>query len=191
MFIQTEATPNPATLKFLPGKEVLIEGTADFRDAETARAASPLAGRLFDIPGVVGVFFGYDFITVTKDGQDWQHLKPAILGAIMEQFMSGAPVMASGGQAATDRADQAGEFYDKADSEIVITIKELLDTRVRPAVAQDGGDITFRGYENGTVFLHMKGACAGCPSSTATLKHGIQNLLRHFVPEVEHVEQIG
>lgn len=191
MFIQTEATPNPATLKFLPGKEVLIEGTADFRDAETARAASPLAGRLFDIPGVVGVFFGYDFITVTKDGADWQHLKPAILGAIMEQFMSGAPVMASGGQAATDRADQAGEFYDKADSEIVITIKELLDTRVRPAVAQDGGDITFRGYENGTVFLHMKGACAGCPSSTATLKHGIQNLLRHFVPEVEHVEQIG
>jgi Fe-S cluster biogenesis protein NfuA len=158
MFIQTEATPNPATLKFLPGKEVLIEGTADFR---------------------------------TKDGADWQHMKPAILGAIMEQFMSGAPVMASGGQAATDRADQAGEFYDKADSEIVITIKELLDTRVRPAVAQDGGDITFRGYENGTVFLHMKGACAGCPSSTATLKHGIQNLLRHFVPEVEHVEQIG
>ncbi|NGO51169.1 NifU family protein [Allomesorhizobium camelthorni] len=191
MFIQTEATPNPATLKFLPGKEVLIEGTADFRDAETGRAASPLAGRLFDIPGVVGVFFGYDFITVTKDGADWQHLKPAILGAIMEQFMSGVPVMASGGQAATDRADQAGEFYDKADSEIVITIKELLDTRVRPAVAQDGGDITFRGYENGTVFLHMKGACAGCPSSTATLKHGIQNLLRHFVPEVEHVEQIG
>jgi Fe-S cluster biogenesis protein NfuA len=191
MFIQTEATPNPATLKFLPGKEVLIEGTADFRDAETARAASPFAGRLFDIPGVIGVFFGYDFITVTKDGPDWQHLKPAILGAIMEQFMSGAPVMASGGQAATDRADQAGEFYDKADSEIVITIKELLDTRVRPAVAQDGGDITFRGYENGTVFLHMKGACAGCPSSTATLKHGIQNLLRHFVPEVEHVEQIG
>jgi Fe-S cluster biogenesis protein NfuA len=191
MFIQTEATPNPATLKFLPGKEVLIEGTADFRDAETARAASPLAAKLFDIPGVTGVFFGYDFITVTKDGPDWQHLKPAILGAIMEQFMSGAPVMASGGQAATDRADQAGEFYDKADSEIVITIKELLDTRVRPAVAQDGGDITFRGYENGTVFLHMKGACAGCPSSTATLKHGIQNLLRHFVPEVEHVEQIG
>jgi Fe-S cluster biogenesis protein NfuA len=191
MFIQTEATPNPATLKFLPGKEVLAEGTADFRDAETARAASPLAGRLFDIPGVTGVFFGYDFITVTKDGPDWQHLKPAILGAIMEQFMSGAPVMVSGGQAETDRADQAGEFYDKADAEIVITIKELLDTRVRPAVAQDGGDITFRGYENGTVFLHMKGACAGCPSSTATLKHGIQNLLRHFVPEVEHVEQIA
>jgi Fe-S cluster biogenesis protein NfuA len=192
MFIQTEATPNPATLKFLPGKEVLAAGTADFRDAESARAASPLAGRLFDIPGVLGIFFGYDFITVTKqDGPDWQHLKPAILGAIMEHFMSGAPVMASGGQAAADRADEDGEFYDKADSEIVVTIKELLETRVRPAVAQDGGDITFRGFENGTVFLHMKGACAGCPSSTATLKHGIQNLLRHFVPEVQQVEQIG
>jgi Fe-S cluster biogenesis protein NfuA len=192
MFIQTEATPNPATLKFLPGKEVLAAGTADFRDAESARAASPLAGRLFDIPGVLGVFFGYDFITVTKqDGPEWQHLKPAILGAIMEHFMSGAPVMASGGQAATTAADEAGEFYDKADAEIVITIKELLETRVRPAVAQDGGDITFRGYENGTVFLHMKGACAGCPSSTATLKHGIQNLLRHFVPEVQQVEQIS
>ena len=192
MFIQTEATPNPATLKFLPGKEVLAAGTADFRDAESAAAASPLAGKLFSIPGVTGVFFGYDFVTVTKeDGPDWQHLKPAILGAIMEHFMSGAPVMASGGQAAADRADEVGEFYDKADQEIVVTIKELLETRVRPAVAQDGGDITFRGYENGTVFLHMKGACAGCPSSTATLKHGIQNLLRHFVPEVQQVEQIG
>lgn len=189
MFIQTEATPNPATLKFLPGKEVLAEGTADFRDAESARQASPLAGRLFDIPGVTGVFFGYDFITVTKDGPDWQHLKPAILGSIMEHFMTGAPVMAAGGTPAA--ADNEGEFYDKADEEIVVTIKELLDTRVRPAVAQDGGDITFRGYENGTVFLHMKGACSGCPSSTATLKHGIQNLLRHFVPEVEHVEQVG
>jgi Fe-S cluster biogenesis protein NfuA len=192
MFIQTEATPNPATLKFLPGKEVLAAGTADFRDAESAANASPLAGKLFSIPGVTGVFFGYDFVTVTKeDGPDWQHLKPAILGSIMEHFMSGAPVMATGGQAAADRADVVGEFYDKADSEIVVTIKELLETRVRPAVAQDGGDITFRGYENGTVFLHMKGACAGCPSSTATLKHGIQNLLRHFVPEVQQVEQIG
>ncbi|WP_457940393.1 NifU family protein [Mesorhizobium sp. 10J20-29] len=192
MFIQTEATPNPATLKFLPGKEVLREGTADFRDAESAATASPLAGRLFSIPGVTGIFFGYDFITVTKEeGPDWQHLKPAILGAIMEHFMSGAPVMAAGGQAATDRIDADGEFFDEADSEIVVTIKELLETRVRPAVAQDGGDITFRGYENGTVFLHMKGACAGCPSSTATLKHGIQNLLRHFVPEVQQVEQIS
>lgn len=191
MFIQTEATPNPATLKFLPGREVLAQGTADFREATAAREASPLAGRIFDIPGVTGVFFGYDFITVTKDGPDWQHLKPAILGAIMEQFMSGAPVMAAGGQAANDRADADGEFYAEADTEIVVTIKELLDTRVRPAVAQDGGDITFRGFENGTVFLHMKGACSGCPSSTATLKHGIQNLLKHFVPEVQQVEQIS
>ncbi|RIK83476.1 MAG: NifU family protein [Hyphomicrobiales bacterium] len=192
MFIQTEATPNPATLKFLPGKVVLEDGTADFRDAAAAREASPLAGALFDVPGVTGVFFGYDFVTVTKqDGPDWQHLKPAILGAIMEHFMSGLPVMAQAGTVAA-MADEAGgeEFYDEADEEIVATIKELLDTRVRPAVAQDGGDITFRGFENGTVFLHMKGACAGCPSSTATLKHGIQNLLRHFVPEVQHVEQI-
>ncbi len=192
MFIQTEATPNPATLKFLPGNVVLAVGTADFRDGESSAEASPLAGKLFSIPGVAGIFFGYDFITVTKeDGPDWQHLKPAILGAIMEHFMSGAPVMATGGQEAADRADEDGEFYDEADSEIVVTIKELLETRVRPAVAQDGGDITFRGYENGTVFLHMKGACAGCPSSTATLKHGIQNLLRHFVPEVQQVEQIA
>lgn len=193
MFIQTESTPNPATLKFLPGKVVLAEGTADFRNAESARDASLLAGRLFDVPGVVGVFFGYDFVTVTKaDGPDWQHLKPAILGTIMEHFMSGQPVMLSADHAEDDRAAASGEeFYDKEDEELVLTIKELLDTRVRPAVAQDGGDITFRGYENGTVFLHMKGACAGCPSSTATLKHGIQNLLRHFVPEVQQVEQIS
>lgn len=192
MFIQTEATPNPSTLKFLPGKVVLEDGTADFRDAAAARDASPLAGRLFDVPGVTGVFFGYDFVTVTKeDGPDWQHLKPALLGAIMEHFMSGQPVMSSLGHAEESRAAASGEeFYDKEDEEIVLTIKELLDTRVRPAVAQDGGDITFRGFENGTVFLHMKGACAGCPSSTATLKHGIQNLLRHFVPEVQQVEQI-
>ena len=190
MFIQTESTPNPATLKFLPGKEVLVEGTADFRDADSAAEASPLAARLFSIPGVTGVFFGYDFITITKDGPDWQHLKPAILGAIMEHFMSGQLVMSRTGPSA-DTAQGDGEFYDAADEEIVVTIKELLDTRVRPAVAQDGGDITFRGYENGIVFLHMKGACAGCPSSTATLKHGIQNLLRHFVPEVQQVEQVA
>lgn len=189
MFIQTESTPNPATLKFLPGREVLLEGTADFRDAASAAEASPLAARLFTIPGVTGVFFGYDFITVTKDGPEWQHLKPAILGAIMEHFMSGQPVMS--GAANMEQGEEGEEFYDKADEEIVLTIKELLDTRVRPAVAQDGGDITFRGYENGVVFLHMKGACAGCPSSTATLKHGIQNLLRHFVPEVQQVEQVA
>jgi Fe-S cluster biogenesis protein NfuA len=188
MFIQTEATPNPATLKFLPGKVVMESGTADFREADSARAASPLAARLFDIPGITGVFFGYDFVTVTKDGPDWQHLKPAVLGSIMEHFMSGQPVL--GTHEAPGAADTDEEFYDSADEEIVLTIKELLDTRVRPAVAQDGGDITFRGYENGTVFLNMKGACAGCPSSTATLKHGIQNLLRHFVPEVQQVEQV-
>ena len=188
MFIQTESTPNPATLKFLPGKEVLREGTADFRDADAAREASPLAGRLFDIPGVTGVFFGYDFITVTKDGPDWQHLKPAILGAIMEHFMSGQPVMASTAPSTT--ADDEGEFYDKEDAEIVVTIKELLDTRVRPAVAQDGGDITFHGFERGVVYLHMQGACAGCPSSTLTLKMGIENLLRHYIPEVTEVRPV-
>ncbi|SFI68175.1 Fe-S cluster biogenesis protein NfuA, 4Fe-4S-binding domain [Phyllobacterium sp. CL33Tsu] len=192
MFIQTEATPNPATLKFLPGKVVLDQGTADFRDAESAGAASPLAGKIFAIPGVSGVFFGYDFVTVTKsDGPEWQHLKPAILGAIMEHFMSGAPIMTSATQVADDaERDSEDEFFDSADAEIVDTIKELLETRVRPAVAQDGGDITFRGYENGTVFLNMRGACSGCPSSTATLKHGIQNLLKHFVPEVQHVESV-
>ena len=192
MFIQTEATPNPATLKFLPGKVVLEQGTADFRDAETAAAASQLAGKIFAIPGVTGVFFGYDFVTVTKvEGPEWQHLKPAILGAIMEHFMSGAPVMANATQTATGaNHDAEEEFFDSADAEIVDTIKELLETRVRPAVAQDGGDITFRGYENGTVFLNMRGACSGCPSSTATLKHGIQNLLKHFVPEVQHVESV-
>ena len=189
MFIQTEATPNPATLKFLPGKVVLDSGTADFRDADDAAAQSPLAARLFDIDGITGVFYGYDFITVTKgDSIDWSHLKPAILASIMEHFMSDAPVMAGQG---TGQAIEAGEeFYDADDESIVATIKELLDTRVRPAVAQDGGDITFRGYKEGTVFLHMKGACAGCPSSTATLKHGIQNLLRHFIPEVQGVEAV-
>lgn len=189
MFIQTETTPNPATLKFLPGKVVLAEGTADFRTAENAADVSPLAAKLFAIPGISGVFFGYDFITVTKDGAEWQHLKPAILGTIMEHFMSGAPVMATNQNHAHDH-DAEEEFFDEADAEIVDTIKELIETRVRPAVAQDGGDITFRGFEGGTVFLHMKGACSGCPSSTATLKHGIQNLLRHFVPEVQQVEQI-
>lgn len=187
MFIQTEATPNPSTLKFLPGKVVLPEGTADFRSADEA-AASPLAARLFGIPGVTGVFFGYDFVTVTKEEQDWAHLKPAILGSIMEHFMSGAPVM--GGASTAETTDPSGEFYNEGDEIIVKTIKELLETRVRPAVAQDGGDITFRGFRDGKVFLNMKGSCAGCPSSTATLKHGVQNLLRHFIPEVQEVEAV-
>ncbi len=188
MFIQTEATPNPATLKFLPGKIVIPEGTEDFPNAENAAERSPLAARLFEIPGVSGVFFGHDFVTVTKDGPEWQHLKPAVLGTIMEHFMAGQPVMAASAVASLGNTD--GEFFDESDKEIVLTIKELLESRVRPAVAQDGGDITFKGFKEGTVFLSMKGACAGCPSSTATLKHGIQNLLRHFVPEVQQVEAV-
>ena len=183
MFIQTEATPNPATLKFIPGRDVLGEGTLEFRDRETA-GRSPLAERLFAIPGVTGVFYGSDFVTVTKDESDWQHLKPAILGAIMEHYMSGAPLLADGSV-----EQQAEEFFDEKDAETVATIKDLIETRVRPAVANDGGDITFRGYKEGIVYLDMKGSCAGCPSSTATLKHGIQNLLRHFVPDVVEVQQ--
>jgi Fe-S cluster biogenesis protein NfuA len=188
MFIQTESTPNPATLKFLPGKVVMEKGTADFRNPAEAEA-SPLAARLFDVGGVSGVYFGYDFITVTKDAAEWQHLKPAILGSIMEHFMSGQPIMGGTSTLAED-FDEEGEFFDADDETVVATIKELLETRVRPAVAQDGGDITFKGYRDGTVYLNMKGACAGCPSSTATLKHGVQNLLKHFVPEVQAVEAL-
>jgi Fe-S cluster biogenesis protein NfuA len=185
MFIQTEVTPNPATLKVLPGRTLMEAGTAEFTDAETA-ARSPLAERLFAIPGVSGVFYGYDFVTVTRAEGDWQHLKPAILGAIMEHYMSGAPLFA-GGDAVTDH-DHTQEFFDDADSETVETIKDLIETRVRPAVAGDGGDITFRGFKDGIVYLNMKGSCSGCPSSTATLKHGIQNLLKHFVPDVVEVQ---
>ncbi len=186
MFIQTEATPNPATLKFLPGKPVLPGGTRDYRDAEAA-AESPLAQKLFSVSGVSAIFLGQDFITVTKAGAEWQHLKPAILGLIMDHYLSGAPVLTN-----SDAAPHAAgeEFFDAADGEIVTTIKQLLDTRVRPAVAQDGGDITFHGFKEGIVFLNMKGSCAGCPSSTATLKHGIENLLRHFVPEVSEVRAV-
>ena len=190
MFIQTESTPNPATLKFLPGHTVMEEGSYDFRSAHDA-AASPLAMRLFDVKDVSGVFLGYDFVTITKnsdsDGVEWQHLKPAIMGAIMEHFMSGDPVL-EGDQSAT--GDLGEEFFEPEDQKTVELIKELLETRVRPAVAQDGGDIAFRGFREGVVYLHMRGACAGCPSSTATLKHGIQNLLRHFIPDVEEVEAI-
>ena len=190
MFIQTEVTPNPATLKFLPGRTVLESGSADFRAGDDF-SVSPLATRLFEIPGVTGVFFGYDFITITKeendsDGFDWAHLKPAVLGSIMEHFISNQPVMIENGVA----PESGEEFFEEGDEQIVRTIKELLETRVRPAVAQDGGDITFRGFREGIVYLHMKGACAGCPSSTATLKHGIQNLLRHFIPEVAEVEAV-
>lgn len=183
MFIQTEATPNPATLKFAPGKPVLSDGTADFRTKEDA-APSPLATRLFEIEGVQGVFLGSDFISVTKGDVEWQHLKPMVLGAIMEHYMSGAEAVSGEGN------DQAGTSYDEKDEEVVATIKELLDTRVRPAVAQDGGDITFSGFRDGIVYLHMRGACAGCPSSTATLRHGIENLLKHFCPEVQEVQAV-
>ena len=179
MFIQTEATPNPATLKFIPGRLVLDGGTMEFANRESA-SRSPLAEKLFGVPGVTGVFYGSDFITVTKDEGDWQHLKPAILGAIMEHYMSGAPLLADGA-AASD------ELSDEEDAETVAQIKDLIETRVRPAVANDGGDITFRGFKDGVVYLNMKGACSGCPSSTATLQHGIQNLLRHFVPDVVEV----
>ena len=184
MFIQTEATPNPATLKFLPGRPVLETGTLDMRDAEDA-AKSPLAERLFAISGVDGVFFGSDFITVSKADGEWQQLKPAILGAIMEHFMSGAPLLKSG--ETSGDGDDADEFFEPADADTVAQIKDLIETRVRPAVANDGGDITFKGFKDGIVFLHMKGACSGCPSSTATLRHGIQNLLKHYVAEVVEV----
>ena len=185
MFIQTEATPNPATLKFIPGRVVLNTGAMEFTDRDTANARSPLAAKLFGVPGVTGVFFGSDFVTVTKDSSDWQHLKPAILGVIMEHYMSGAPVLAEGETA--DEGPHAEEFFSEGDAETVAIIKDLLDTRIRPAVASDGGDITFRGFKDGIVYLDMKGSCAGCPSSTATLKHGIQNLLKHFVPDVVEV----
>ena len=186
MFIQTEATPNPATLKFIPGRVVLDGGTMEFASAESA-ARSPLAERLFSIPGVTSVFYGSDFITVTREGSEWQHMKPAILGAIMEHYMSGAPLLADGAVANDDAADEDEEFFNEADAETVEMIKDLIETRVRPAVANDGGDITFRGFKDGIVYLNMKGSCAGCPSSTATLQHGIQNLLRHFVPDVVEV----
>jgi Fe-S cluster biogenesis protein NfuA len=181
MFIQTEQTPNPATLKFLPGREVMATGTADFPSAEQARR-SPLAERLFGIDGVSGVFFGNDFITVSKSAdKDWHLMKPAILGAIMEHFTAGKPLLVE--SAAPQEA--AGE-----DSELITQIKELIDTRVRPAVAQDGGDIVFDSFEDGVVYLHMQGSCSGCPSSTATLKSGIENMLKHYIPEVLEVRAV-
>jgi Fe-S cluster biogenesis protein NfuA len=186
MFIQTETTPNPATLKFLPGRPVLAEGTLELRDPAQA-GNSPLAVRLFGVPGVSGVFFGQDFITVTKAGGEWSHLKPAILGAIMEHFLSGEPLLLDDTAKGSDDAD---EFFEEKDAGTVATIKELIETRVRPAVANDGGDITFRGFREGVVYLNMKGSCAGCPSSTMTLKNGIENLLRHFVPDVVEVRPV-
>jgi Fe-S cluster biogenesis protein NfuA len=185
MFIETESTPNPATLKFLPGCAVMGTGTADFAQAAAA-GSSPLATSLFGLEGVARVFLGADFVTVTKSDQaEWQALKPQVLGAVMEHFIAGRPVI-EGAAAAAHEDEVAPE-----DQEIVDQIKELLDTRVRPAVASDGGDIVFRGYSKGVVRLHMQGACSGCPSSAATLKHGIENMLRHYVPEVVSVEQVA
>ena len=184
MFIETEGTPNPATLKFLPGITVMGHSTADFAAPDTA-ARSQLALGLFALPGVARVFLGSDFITVTKtDEITWPALKPQVLGAIMEHFVAGRPVIEGAADAVTEEEIAPG------DEEIVAQIKELLDTRVRPAVAGDGGDIVFKGYHNGIVRLHMQGACSGCPSSRATLKHGIENMLRHYVPEVVAVEQV-
>ena len=185
MFIQTERTPNPATLKFLPGEAVMSTGTADFRDVESAER-SPLARRLFRVEGATGVFFGGDFVSVSKsDDADWQLLKPVILGVIMEHFVAGHPLLLD------DAAQTAEEVADDgADVEIIAQIKELLDTRVRPAVAQDGGDITYQGFQNGVVMLQLQGSCQGCPSSTMTLKMGIENMLKHYIPEVVEVRAV-
>jgi len=186
MFIQTEQTPNRATLKFLPGRVVMASGTANFTDAEVAARMSPLAGRLFALPQVTGVFLGADFITVTKDAEsDWYQLKPMVLAAIMEHFTAGRPVVL------VETPDNAvTETQQEEEDEVVSQIKELLETRVRPAVAQDGGDIIFHDYADGVVYLHMQGSCSGCPSSTATLKAGIENMLRHYIPEVVEVQAV-
>ena len=186
MFIQTEETPNPATLKFLPGRAVAETGSVDFASAENA-ARSPLADRLFKTEGVERVFLGQDFVTITKsDKKDWAVLKPALLGVIMEHFVSGQPVLLAGDAQSNGPAGGA----DEEDDEIVAQIKDLLETRVRPAVAQDGGDIIFDSFKDGVVYLHMQGSCSGCPSSTATLKMGIENMLRHSVPEVVEVRPV-
>lgn len=183
MFIETESTPNPATLKFLPGRDVMPAGTADFAQRDAAQR-SPLAAAIFALPGVARVFLGGDFVTVTKsDEASWQALRTQVLGVIMEHFVAERPVIEGTGEATQ-------EEVAPEDAEVVAQIKELLDTRVRPAVASDGGDIVFRGYRDGVVRLHMQGACSGCPSSSATLKHGIENMLRHYVPEVVRVEQV-
>lgn len=187
MFIQTEVTPNPDTLKFLPGQTVMGDGGLDLRSKDEAQS-SPLAQQLFDIENVSGVYFGRDFISITKSDGDWAHLKPLILTTIMDHFVSEKPLFFEG-QVPVDGATDE-EFFAPNDKETVQTIKELLETRIRPAVASDGGDITFQGFRDGIVYLKMKGACAGCPSSTATLRYGIQNLLRHFLPEVQEVRSL-
>ena len=185
MFIQTEETPNPATLKFLPGQTVLGGGTANFSSGDSTES-SPLAKKLFAVEGVVGVFLGSDFITITKKEDFlWEHIKPALLGTIMDFLQSGEEILNE------DAGDTMHETHEGPDSEIVKKITDLLDTRVRPAVAQDGGDITFQSFQKGIVYLHMQGACAGCPSSTMTLKMGIENLLKHYIPEVTEVRPVA
>lgn len=182
MFIQTEQTPNPATLKFIPGRAVVEAGTVDYTTADAAQG-SPLATRIFSVAGVTAVFLGGDFVTVTKDeATDWNVLKPMVLGAVMEHFMSGDPVIRT--------PQQSADAVPEDEGETVAEIRELLETRVRPAVAQDGGDIVFQGFEDGVVYLQMRGACSGCPSSTATLKYGIENMLRHYIPEVREVRAV-
>ena len=186
MFIQTEQTPNPQTLKFLPGKVVMDDGTAFFQNIEET-SNSPFAKRLFDVDGVEGVFFGSDFITITKSQSiDWQVMKPLILGSIMDHYNSGEETISK-----DKKNDNKSLKSDENDDDIVKQIKELLDTRVRPAVAMDGGDIVYDSFKDGIVYLHMQGACSGCPSSTATLKMGIENMLKHYVPEVQEVRPIN
>ena len=190
MLIQTEPTPNPATLKFLPGETVMTAGTRDFAAPEEAEA-SPLAEAIFSLGDVEGVFFGRDFISVTAaPGVEWRQLKPQVLGILLDHFSSGAPLFRAGSAAGIAIAgdDEIGDEGEDAD--VVAQIRELIDTRVRPAVAQDGGDIVYRGFKGGTVFLALQGACSGCPSSTMTLKNGIEGLLKHYVPEVEAVEAV-
>jgi len=191
MFIQTEQTPNPLTLKFLPGRDVTGEGSREFRDVESAHV-SPLARELFAVEGVARVFFGPDFVTVTRsDDLEWRQLKAPILAAIMEHYTSGQPLYGEKGEDETSVGHRVTD-YDADTEQVVSEIKELLDTRIRPAVAQDGGDILFDSFDagSGVVYLNMRGACAGCPSSTATLKSGVENLLKHYVPEVTRVEQV-
>ncbi|MCF6344319.1 MAG: NifU family protein [Devosiaceae bacterium] len=189
MFIQTQATPNPNALKFLPGREVVSGEPHNFTTKEAAEI-SPLASALFEIDGVSSVFLGSDFISITNEISDWSNIKPIILGTIMDHFLSDAPVLNITESSKNSVPEEEAEFFDEKDSETVEVIKELLDSRVRPAVAMDGGDITFRGFRDGVVFLSMKGACAGCPSSSATLKSGVENLLRHFIPNIDSVQQI-
>ena len=191
MFIETEATPNPATLKFLPGQQVMEVGTREFRD-ETEAAASPLAAALFDLGDVTGVLFGRDFISVTAaPGVGWSDLKPQVVAMLLDHFVTQAPLFAGPDASGivVPAEDDEGQD-DPADADIIAQIKELIETRVRPAVANDGGDIIYRGFDKGTVYLRMQGACAGCPSSSATLKNGIEQLLKHYVPEVTEVRAV-